>query len=336
MDHQTAESLRLLFEAFLRAPPLFHIVFVAMFAGLVGSFINVCIWRIPRGESIVLPRSKCVSCGHILGVPDLFPILSYLVLRGKCRHCKAPVSPRYVIVEAINVALWIASYLALGMSLPFVIAGVALSVVLATTGIVLMKKQIRAARSREGFTFISILLAALVLAVSIGPFLDLARTGFIGATKNQEYLKAYALAQERIEELRSIPPANLKSDRKIYIETERLTDNIFCDEFLGEYQKMRESAKYFQEKFTDVYTSRNKLPDTVMEKFTRSFKRYYGFDYKVYPDGYEVLRRITQIEEVKDKEKPDHVLHRAKVTVEINSRSTKGRVVELEALLTDR
>jgi hypothetical protein len=334
--NQTLEPLGLFLEAFLKAPRGFHIVFIALFAGLVGSFLNVCIWRIPRGESIVLPRSRCTSCGHILGVLDLFPILSYLVLRRRCRHCGASVSARYVIVEAINVTLWLSSYACFGLSWAFAGTGALLSFFLATTGIVLMKRQLGGAKSRGGFTFISILLAALLLAVSVGPFLDLARTGFVGASKNQEYIKAYALAQERIEELRSIPVANLKSDRKIYIETERLTDNIFCDEFFGDYARMRESPKYFSEKFTDVYTERNKLPDTVMEKFARSFKRYYGFDYQVYPAGYEVFRRITRIEEIKDKQTPDHILHRAVVTVEINSKITNGRKLEMEALLTDR
>jgi len=329
------EVLGLFIEAFVRAPPLFHVVVIAVFAGLVGSFINVCIWRIPRGQSIVHPRSRCTSCGHILGVPDLFPILSYLCLAGKCRHCGAPVSPRYVIVEAINVSLWLLSYWAFGASREALVAGVILSTVLANVGIVLMKREMRS-RSRQGFTFISILLTALVLAVSVPALVDVMRTGFVGATKNQEYIKAYALAVERIEELRNITAQNLRSDRKVYIETELLTDNIFVDEFFGEFSRMREDSKYFDEKFTDVYTDHNKLPDSVMERFKRAYKRYYGLEYELYPLGYEVFRRITRVEEIKSKEKPERVLRKAKVTVEINSQVTKGRKIDLEALLTDR
>jgi hypothetical protein len=362
MDITLTEHVTFTFRAFLSLPVAFHIVFIAIFAGLAGSFLNVCIWRIPRGESIVLPRSRCTACGHVLEVPDLFPILSYLVLRGRCRHCGAPVSPRYVVVEAINVALWLAAFAVLGLSLAFVAAGIGLSAALGTVGVVLMKRQIApgaargaraAASSRDGFSFISVLITCLILAVSIGPFLENTRTSFVGASKNQEYVKAYALAAEKIEELRNIPAVDLISDRKVYIETERLTDNIFADEFFGEFAKMREDPAFFAERFGDVYTERNKLPDTVMERFRRAFKRYHGFDYQLYPAGYEGLRRITVIEDLsggrpkKERkgrerkaaravESTDTVIKRATVTVEINSQITKRRKVVMQALFTDR
>lgn len=76
------------------------------FLGLfVGSFLNVCIWRLPRGESIVLPPSHCPQCGRRLKAEDLFPVLSYLALRGRCRECQSPISPRYAVVELITGAL---------------------------------------------------------------------------------------------------------------------------------------------------------------------------------------------------------------------------------------
>lgn len=67
----------------------------------MGSFYNVCIYRLPRGESLVRPRSHCTGCGHTLGVLDLIPVLSYIAIRGRCRYCKAPISPRYMLVEII-------------------------------------------------------------------------------------------------------------------------------------------------------------------------------------------------------------------------------------------
>ncbi len=67
----------------------------------MGSFYNVCIYRLPRGESLVRPRSHCTSCGRTLGVLDLIPVVSYLMLKGRCRYCKAPVAPRYLMVELI-------------------------------------------------------------------------------------------------------------------------------------------------------------------------------------------------------------------------------------------
>src|SRR5581483_6967611 len=120
----------------------------------------------------------------------------------------------------------------------------------------------------------------------------------------------YALAVEKIEELRGIPARNLVSDRKIYIETERLSDNIFADEFFGDYSRMREDKKYFLEKFSDIYTEQNKYPDNVMERFQRNFKKYYGFDYQLYPSGYEAFRRITEVTEVEDKDHPQYTTRR--------------------------
>jgi leader peptidase (prepilin peptidase)/N-methyltransferase len=72
---------------------------VFLIGAAVGSFLNVVIYRLPRGESLVSPRSRCLSCGADLGVPDLVPVLSYIGLLGRCRHCKRSYSPRYMLVE---------------------------------------------------------------------------------------------------------------------------------------------------------------------------------------------------------------------------------------------
>lgn len=81
----------------------------ALAAGLVvGSFANVCIHRLPRGESVVRPRSRCPSCGGAIGALDNIPVLSYVFLGGRCRHCRAPISIRYPAVEATNGLLYLA------------------------------------------------------------------------------------------------------------------------------------------------------------------------------------------------------------------------------------
>lgn len=78
-----------------------------MFGAIVGSFLNVVIYRMPRGKSLNNPKhSFCPSCGHQLGVPDLFPLLSWLLLLGKCRYCGKPVSARYFVVELVNGLIW--------------------------------------------------------------------------------------------------------------------------------------------------------------------------------------------------------------------------------------
>lgn len=77
----------------------------------IASFLNVVVWRLPRGESIVHPPSHCPKCGASIRWWQNIPILSWLALRGRCAGCKAPISPRYVVVEAIGGALFLAAYL---------------------------------------------------------------------------------------------------------------------------------------------------------------------------------------------------------------------------------
>jgi leader peptidase (prepilin peptidase) / N-methyltransferase len=80
------------------------------FGAIVGSFLNVCIHRMPRDESIVTPRSRCYSCNKMISWFDNIPLLSYILLGGKCRHCKAPFSIRYWMVEFLTavsfVVIW--------------------------------------------------------------------------------------------------------------------------------------------------------------------------------------------------------------------------------------
>lgn len=72
-----------------------------------GSFLNVLIWRLPRGESIVAPASHCPKCENKLEWYDNIPVLSYLMLRGRCRHCGERISPVYIIVEIFNCIIWL-------------------------------------------------------------------------------------------------------------------------------------------------------------------------------------------------------------------------------------
>jgi len=85
-----------------------------IFGTLIGSFLNVCIYRIPRGEDIVVTRSHCMSCGYQLKWYDLIPLLSYVVLRGKCRKCHTKLSIQYPIIELINGVVYVAIYTAIG------------------------------------------------------------------------------------------------------------------------------------------------------------------------------------------------------------------------------
>ena len=75
------------------------IIFAALTGSCLGSFINVCIWRMPRNESIVVAPSHCTSCGKKIRFYDNIPVFSYLILGGKCRNCKKPYSSRYFWIE---------------------------------------------------------------------------------------------------------------------------------------------------------------------------------------------------------------------------------------------
>jgi leader peptidase (prepilin peptidase)/N-methyltransferase len=80
----------------------------ALFGLLIGSFLNVVAWRLPRGESLVRPRSRCPGCATQLKPYDNVPVVSWLVLRGRCRGCGERISARYPVVEAITAALYVA------------------------------------------------------------------------------------------------------------------------------------------------------------------------------------------------------------------------------------
>ena len=82
-----------------------------------GSFLNVCIYRLPRGKSVVTPRSACPHCGDLIPLYHNVPVLSWLILRGKCRSCKQPISPRYLVIELLTGLLFLGCYTHFGLTL---------------------------------------------------------------------------------------------------------------------------------------------------------------------------------------------------------------------------
>ena len=87
--------------------PLFPVVY-GLFGLIIGSFLNVCIYRLPRHESIVFPRSHCTACGSVIRPYDNVPLISFLLLGGKCRFCKNPISLQYPAVEFLTGAAFFA------------------------------------------------------------------------------------------------------------------------------------------------------------------------------------------------------------------------------------
>ena len=89
-------------------PPAFGYTLAALFGAIIGSFLNVVIHRVPLEESIVFPNSRCPSCGAVIAFYDNIPVISYIVLRAKCRGCRQPISFRYPAVELLTAALFVA------------------------------------------------------------------------------------------------------------------------------------------------------------------------------------------------------------------------------------
>ncbi len=96
--------------------PRYEATLVTLLGLMIGSFLNVCIYRVPRQMSPVHPRSGCTNCGHMLPWYENIPIGSYLVLRGRCHGCGTPISMMYPIVEALTGATFLGGYLLFGPS----------------------------------------------------------------------------------------------------------------------------------------------------------------------------------------------------------------------------
>ena len=92
-------------------------IFILMFGMCIGSFMNVCIYRLPISKSIVHPRSMCLKCGYMIRAYDNIPVLSYLWLGGKCRQCKIRISLRYPLVEIMSGLFALCAFLKFGLTL---------------------------------------------------------------------------------------------------------------------------------------------------------------------------------------------------------------------------
>ncbi|MGC2168860.1 MAG: prepilin peptidase [Acidimicrobiales bacterium] len=141
----------------------------------IGSFLNVVIYRVPRDESIITPRSHCPTCATPIKEYDNIPVLSWIVLRGKCRHCRAPISPRYIVVELATGALFagLAARMGYAWALPafliFLAALLALSSI--DLELLILPKKI---------VYPSLVLVTLLLVLASGATHDWTRLG-VGA-----------------------------------------------------------------------------------------------------------------------------------------------------------
>lgn len=112
----------------------FVLIALVSIAGLLmGSFFNVCIYRVPRDQSIVKPASRCTSCGTRLAWRDLMPVISWVSLGGKCRYCKSPISYRYTLVELLTGLIFVVLYLKFGISGSFLTYAILCSILIIAT-----------------------------------------------------------------------------------------------------------------------------------------------------------------------------------------------------------
>lgn len=114
----------LLRPSYIFDSPVMSAIFIVMtfiFGACIGSFLNVCIIRIPRGESLVKKSSHCMTCGEPIKWYDLIPILSWIILGGKCRGCKEKISGRYALVESLMGIIAVTALLRYGLSFGFII-----------------------------------------------------------------------------------------------------------------------------------------------------------------------------------------------------------------------
>jgi len=95
---------------------LYIYTIIFLFGIFIGSFLNVCIYRIPEGKSIVSPPSSCGTCGHRLGPIDMIPVLNYIISRGRCRYCGAKYSIQYPLIEFLNGFLYLMVFLKYGFT----------------------------------------------------------------------------------------------------------------------------------------------------------------------------------------------------------------------------
>jgi leader peptidase (prepilin peptidase) / N-methyltransferase len=111
-------------------PELYLWIFAGLFGAVVGSFLNVCISRWPREESVVAPRSRCPGCGAPIAWYDNVPVLSWLLLRGRCRACATRISALYPVIELATAALWVAAVARFGVGWPALAAALFFTILL--------------------------------------------------------------------------------------------------------------------------------------------------------------------------------------------------------------
>lgn len=142
-------------------------VVVFIFGLIIGSFLNVCIYRIPNKKSIISPPSSCCSCNAKIKFYDLIPVFSYLFLRGKCRECGVKISPRYMIIELLTAVLFLVCFLVFGLSGQF-LAYIVLTAILITISFI----DIEHAIISDSIMIFGLVVGAVFIGLKFIPYPD--------------------------------------------------------------------------------------------------------------------------------------------------------------------
>lgn len=129
------------------------VTYITLFGLCIGSFLNVCIHRMPYGESIVSPRSRCPACKTIIDAKDNIPVISFIFLKGKCRHCSQNISVIYCLIEIITALSLLAVYFRFGLTLRGAIYAIVICILIVITMIDLEHKIIPDRITLPGIVF---------------------------------------------------------------------------------------------------------------------------------------------------------------------------------------
>ena len=227
--------------------PMWFSVFVFAFGAFVGSFLNVCIYRIPRGESIVFPRSRCRACQTGIRPYDNIPLLSYLVLRGRCRRCGEPISPQYPLIELVTALLALFLFRRFGATVELLGYFAFSAALIVISGIDIGHRIIPDQISLPGigagliFSLISPHLGvtdSVVGMVTGGGSLLVVTVGYMGYVKLRERLKGVGHQEETERALQGMTLEELKKEAALYgVAVTDLENRKAIVEAIGEAKK---------------------------------------------------------------------------------------------------
>lgn len=150
-------------------PVILFYMIVFLYGIVIGSFLNVLIYRIPKKENLVLTRSHCMGCGYQLRWFDLIPLFSYLALGGRCRKCKMKLSIQYPVIEALNGVLYLVVFARYGLSIDSLLYCLLFSTLLALSVI-----DFRTYEIPEGFNYFILTLGLIRVATDFGNWTEYA------------------------------------------------------------------------------------------------------------------------------------------------------------------